>query len=334
MTKPARCPSLADLLDGDPAYADHVLTCPRCRALLRAAEVAHRVPGTSSEHATSSRAPTLGGRRRGKLQAGQICTVAFADLDEYLVSVVIETDGADARVAPITDEIDMASDADLFLDASVLGYEAMAQVAIAGDVLVEQVHDVLAEVGADLVASLVHLLVVADRTTTAELTGLATGRAISGEDDPRLLFREEEREQAASFYLPAAMLAEADTLGHLIRARRSEFNLSLDDADALLGGTGRTARLEISAVDLHAEIPAPALFALLRDLDVGLHEGTARLVGQAVAAGATVASPSQPATGLRAINRRPATGGTLGNEPRKRAQRYIDALWNAAPPAA
>lgn len=325
MTEPARCPSLADLLEDVATHADHVSACRRCRALLGTADL----PGAVDEP-TGPRAPSLGGRRRGRLRGGQVCTVGFADVDEYLVAAVIETDGADALVAPVSDEIDLATSADLLLDSGLLGYEAMAQVDLCGDVLVEQVHDVLAEMSteaADRLGRLLHAV----RDGAPRPTDVATGPAVVGEDDPRLLFRDAERERAAPFWTPADMLADARSLGELVYTRREALHLTPSDADAVLGSTGRLERLEAGALNLETEVPASALLALFRDLQVDLHEGTARLVGRAVvAAAAANPAPASPRpTGLHATDRRESPGQSTA-EHRARAQRYVDALWSAA----
>jgi hypothetical protein len=237
---------------------------------------------------------------------------------------VLTTDGRDAHVLALTDEIEMVTDRDLIVAPTLLGYEAMIQTFVAGDVLGEQIHDILATISsAD--ASTLNRIVGASAPASAP----GSGPAVIGERDPRLLFRAEQQEQAAPFWGPAQLLAEVATFGDFVEARRARSTSSsedlLDELDRLLGGGGLMHRLERDELDLHTEVEPARLVAVLARLQIGLDEGIARLLGDAIST-----SPSASPASLATFS----LGETSSSEPSPaapgRAQQYLDAVWQAA----
>ena len=314
---PDPCPALIDLLEQFSEYADHVARCPRCRVL------ASPAGGFNDSAGPEVASPAYGGINRGRLRVGQVCRVSFGDIDEYLLAVVLTTDGRDAHVLALTDEIEMATDRDLIVASAFLGYEAMIQTSVAGDVLGEQVHEIRATLSS------------ADASTLSRIVGTSpmspapgSGPAVVGEHDPRLLFRSEQQEQAAPFWRPALLLAGVATFGEFVGARRvrstGASDALLDELDLLLGGEGLMRRLERDQLDLHTEVEPARLVGVLARLQIGLDEGIARLLGDAI-----TTSPGAPTASLATFS----LGGTSSSAPSPatpgRAQRYLDALWQA-----
>lgn len=328
MSEHAPCPSLADLLstaDTNPALRDHLAACARCRALRANALAAE--PAVD-DLATAFPPPTLGGRQIGTLRLGHVCSIAFGDLDEYLMAVVLEADDVDATVAPLSDETAMATDWDLLLDAAVLGYPAMAEVSNHGAVLAEQVHEIVAHLPESAVAQL-EVLYEAALDSRPAPAGLPTGVPVIADADPRLLFQDSERERVRAFWQPAQLLSQVETFGELVRAERDQRGVDPAELADLLDEPGWLDRLEADELDLDAKLSVRLLLRLLDQLKISVHEGTARLVGGAVAK--TCQPPAGKALQLarRRTGRRARTGPSR-EERQATAQRYVETLWREA----
>jgi len=321
MTDLDPCPALIDLLEQPGRHADHVARCPRCRVLSDPAD------GLEASIAPEVAPPAYGGVHRGRLRVGQVCSVSFGEIDEYLLAVVVRTDGRDAHVLALTDETEMVTDRDLMLAPGLLGYEAMVQTLVSGDVLGEQIHNMLATLSSTDVATLNGIV-----GTGIEASGApGSGPAVVGEHDRRLLFRREQQEQAAPFWGPARLLADVATFGEFVEVRRarsaSRSDGLLDELDRLLGGEGRTRRLERDQLDVHAEIEPVRLVGVLARLQIGLDEGIARLLGDAITASS---SEPEPGATVATFSLGDASRSAASREMPGRAQQYLDAMWRAA----
>lgn len=339
MSKYAPCPSFADLLANGAVNVSleaHVAECPRCswlRATMPAAE-APAAPDAAGNAAARSDGPTplapvLGGGGAA-LEPGQIVVATYADLDEFLLAVVLESAGGDPTVAPLGDNPVLATELDLLLDQVFLGYPAVAQAWNTGLLLAEQVHDVIGQLPADDLRAL-EALIAAAQGVGAMSDDLPTGAPVLGENDPRLAARDEARERVTPFWRPAALLAESPTFGALIRDARAREDVADHELADLLNVPSWLERLEGDRLDLQVSLPIRTLVRLLDRLHVGLHEGTARLVGAAVAATCT----PPPRQELRLARRRTGSARAFAPSPEDRraaAQRYVEALWREAGP--
>lgn len=130
-------------------------------------------------------------------------------------------------VIPVSAHVEMATEWDLVIDESVLGYRAIAEVWNYGTVLPEQVDEEIAPLPERTATAVQALFRAAHRGETAP-EGAEVGPPVLNDADPRLLFQDEEGEALRVFWLPALALAGAGSLGEVVRHRRDELDLALD----------------------------------------------------------------------------------------------------------
>jgi transcriptional regulator with XRE-family HTH domain len=281
----------------------------------------------AATNARTTPAPVLGGTA-GQLKPGQIVAATYADFDEFLLAVVLDNAGNDPMVALLDDDHALATDLDLIIDQAVLGYPAVVQTWNTGLLLAEQIHDVLGHLPADSHRAL-QALVAAEQHGDPTPDDPSTGVPVLATDDPRLAAREEARERVAPFWQPAQLLTETPTFGALIRNARAREDVTQHDLAGLVDQPRWLERLEEDELDLQSTVSARVLLRLLDRLHVTLHEGTARLLGAAVA---DTCGPT-PAQELRLARRRTRSARPAEPSPEDRraaAQHYVDALWREA----
>jgi hypothetical protein len=164
MNSDFNCLSVMELLElregaKDPAAEHHLATCPRCQALLRSlpADLPRPFPELRPVAASPARSevarsvPVAGRVRTGALWRA----AATPDADfAWVVAVIGRSPDAEDRllVAPIAGRAEMATDKDLVLDASVLGYRAFLDMTNLGtlrrDQLIEPVGELQRPLGA------------------------------------------------------------------------------------------------------------------------------------------------------------------------------------------
>ena len=164
------CLSLMELLDlradrGDIVAAAHLADCPRCRALLATVPDQLRL----SEQPATARAahrPDASARTRGSVPQPRIGTGALwravpdAGSDFAWVVVIIgRVRDADDRllVAPVIGAAHLATDADLLLDGSLLGYDAFVDVSNLGVIVADQLIEFLDDLPTATAAAVVTL---------------------------------------------------------------------------------------------------------------------------------------------------------------------------------
>src|SRR4051794_3486271 len=136
------CPALTEL--SGPLSADvrrHVAGCLRCKALVR-----HLNEGDDLVMPAEPDVGLVELRRPPDVAPGDVCAVRMPGLHERLLCVVLGEDAGVVEVVPVGDEPLYATDRDLLLDADVLGYEAMAEAWQTGEVLTDDVEEVLARI--------------------------------------------------------------------------------------------------------------------------------------------------------------------------------------------
>jgi hypothetical protein len=229
------CPTLAELAQfaagSDDSLRVHVEHCRRCRALVKGMTAA---PGPDSAETGGNFEPLSysGPLPQRSVPAaesfGELCVAATEDAPgTLLVCAVLDwRPGSYPRtveVAPISPDVDLASDHDLLLDAgSPLGYPAIVEVWNHGTLLASQIDERLGPLPDEsryaLDALYGALLGTADYPA---LKTISRGVPIESDEDPRAAFQDAEAERAASFWMPAARLyseseAQVQTVGSLL----------------------------------------------------------------------------------------------------------------------
>jgi hypothetical protein len=120
------------------------------------------------------------------------------------------------------------------------------------------------------------------------------------------------------------MIERSPRLSDLIRQRARLAGVGESAIDDALGGAKILADLDAGMLDLKAHVEPSRLLATLRLLGIALHEGTARLIGQAAAIGY---APSRRATGAPGLGPIRGRREISAAERRGQAQAYLDELW-------
>jgi transcriptional regulator with XRE-family HTH domain len=267
------CPSILELTTPrlSAATRQHVADCLRCQALLAAWEAD---PATDEPEldVTDVELPVWRPRAdpRSPAAAGAVHTVAAPAQDVFLLGLVIDHDDQQATVMPLNTEVHWAADWDVLLDDDVLGYPVMVEAWNPVDVLTEQLIDQVAVVEqAELFVELYERsLASADAPE-----GLPDGPRIDSEDDPRLLFREHERERVRPYGEPARVINMGESLGQLLRAVREERGRA---AEELAGAAGlelvALKRIEEDREDLQGGLSIKGFRSLLAELELPASE--------------------------------------------------------------
>ncbi len=284
-SEPTVCPSIAELADHlarrEPAVAAHLETCRRCRAVVRLLGERGREP--LPEIGQRELSPASLPRREEPTERyfGEVC-IAEGEQTEgaLLVCVALswdeEADAETVVVAPISPEVENASDSDLILEADEpLGYPAIVEVWNHGTLLGDQIVERLGVLDEETRRSL-DALYEAVLNGEGSPAGAPVGVEIVSDDDPRAVFQEEESERASGFWWPAARLyaerpAEQPSLGRMLREWLAEQGYDERDYARELGWRpGEIADLVNDAFDplrITAEYVAEAAAPIDADSD-------------------------------------------------------------------
>ena len=264
------CPALSELFAAEPSasVSAHVAGCRRCQVLLASEDERVAVDlAEAGEWSVESAEP----------QAGEVVLVAAPASDEYLPAVVAKVGDETVTVVPLSGEVEAASEWDLLLDRGVLGYQAMAEAWNFGTVLPEQVGERVAKLTADTFEQLRQLLRAAASSAPVP-EGIPIGVSIGGDDDPRLLFHDEEVERVHVFWEPTLALAGAATLAQLVAHRREELALAPEELESVsMAESGWLARLEEGELPIQRYLLPGALAALMARLQIGVSRRLARI---------------------------------------------------------
>lgn len=203
------CLSLMELLDlrsGDrDAAADaHLAWCPRCRALLAELPADIQLPNLSST-AFTPQATRATHPRPERIRTGQLWRAASGDPDwSWVVAIVGRASDAPERllVAPVGEDAQLATDRDLVLDDTTLGYSSFLDISNLGTLLEEQLREPVATLRRASTEALVALY----RSTlgTQEPPAEAhVGLPVHDRADPRLLAAEGRAEVLRALWRPA-----------------------------------------------------------------------------------------------------------------------------------
>jgi hypothetical protein len=254
------CPGLEELRDQlertNETIARHLETCRRCRALLRLlAEEAAPLPSSATARAAPEPIgePSAAARQRpAEVADGSVVVASSPEAPgELLLAVVLDTEseaaGSDGLVvAPLSTETELATDADVVLDRgqTPLGYQVMAEIWNHGTLLRAQLEEQRGLVDSDAWEKLAGLYAAAigeleDKGVGGQTSAapVGDGPPIIADEDPRLLFQDEEVERAQRFYLPAARLLVTDIV-------QTDAETGERDEGALTAGSLLSAWLE------------------------------------------------------------------------------------------
>lgn len=200
------CLSLMELLDlragvDDPEARRHVDRCPRCRVLLDGmpADIAvPALPVKSVELRARSREPQPERVRTGQLWRAQASGVRDWT---WIVAVIGRVPDAEDRilVVPVVADPELATERDLVVGATALGYDGFLDLQNLGPVLQTQLLEYLGTLSRPQAKALVALY----RWTLgddSEPMGLPTGPPVLDEADPRLLAAEERGEKLRALW--------------------------------------------------------------------------------------------------------------------------------------
>jgi hypothetical protein len=265
------CPALSELFaeEPSPTVAAHVTGCRRCQALL--ASESERIAVAVDEPGEWS----LGDEEHA---AGEVVLLAAPASDEYLSAIVAKRGDETVTVVPVSGEVEAASEWDLLLDRDLLGYRAMAEAWNFGTVLPEQLGERLAKLKADVFDQLRQLLRAA-ATSGSVPVDVPVGVPIAGDDDPRLLFHDEEVDRVHVYWEPTLALAGAANLAQLVAHRREELALAREELESvsLAAGSGWLARLEEGELPIQRYLLPGALAELMARLNIGVSRRLARI---------------------------------------------------------
>jgi len=200
MISELNCLSLMELVDlradpgGDSAAAAHIADCSRCRALL--ASLSDQLPLPDQPLAARrprrpvTAAPTSAPAPPARVATGALWRALPDPGSDFAWMVVIigRTRDADDRVlvAPVIGTADVATDADLLLDQSLLGYDAFVDMNNLGVILDTQLIEPVADLPtatAQAVVALYRATLGAGEPPPADLRGIPVLDAT----DPRVL---------------------------------------------------------------------------------------------------------------------------------------------------
>jgi hypothetical protein len=212
------CLSLMELLDVRTGGVDieahaHIDACPRCRALLATIPANLTLPqpadGPPARPADAARRPRSGsaGIRTGALWRA----TGEGDDIAWVVAVIGRAPGGSDRVmvAPVFGQPELATDQDLILEPSVLGYGAFVDMSnvgvLLGDQLVEPLN-VLSGRTAQLLADLYRAVFAGEPVPDSEMVG----PAVVDECDLRLLAADDRRQAVRALWRRADQLVDAE----------------------------------------------------------------------------------------------------------------------------
>lgn len=268
------CPSFDALLATDEEITDevreHLDVCRRCRVLRsRLLERAQEQPTLAVAASDLRKEPTQ--RRSGPPtpSVGGIYAIQGPLADEYLVAALVDWDDEEAVVVPFSDDVVYATNWDILLERSLLGYSAMAEVWNHGAVMREQLVEKLGELGG--ATEVLSALYVAALESGEVPTGAPVGPPVLGDADPRLLFQSEETERTSVYWQPATLLAGVESLGELLHLQREELGIELQDLGQLISENQLVAA-ERDRLDLVGNIEPPTFASLLKALHLVLSQ--------------------------------------------------------------
>ncbi len=286
------CPSLLQLTSAslEPDVASHVAGCARCTALLAAwtREVAPRIDkagfGDDRLNPREMRAvvPSMDAEAHPRL--GAVHAISTPSSDQNLVCLITALDRNDATVVPISPIVQFATDQDIPLDRTVLGYRALVMPWNRICVLREQVREQLAvvpdEIAGDLLAA---AATVGKEGQTA--ARVRRGPRVLSDTDPRIAFHDDEAQHVCPYAKPWKRLYAGASLGSVLRAARSEaWEQAAAAAEHFSLQPRYWSELEDDKLDIFGLMPVTTLSKVVTDFELLSSRRLDELVFEAVLA--------------------------------------------------
>lgn len=326
----ASCPSLQALLLGelDAEQREHVPSCLRCQILLRNRRA--DAPSEPGAAATESREP----EERGvdvvvfdEVQSGDLALVSVPGSDTNLVALVLQVKETEAKVVPVSGDTWAATEWDLLLDSTVLGYAAIAQVWNYGSVLVEQLREVATRVP-EAVAEQVKTMYRAALHSDEVPTGLPVGPRVLSDEDPRLLAQDAAAEAARVYWEPLITLSGVASVAELVSSRSEELSLSRQELKAAVRDRfSWLDDLESGTRDLRKVLSPAQLAEVFKTLAVPGSKRLGEIVLATIAATPRRAAPEE--SGLAFARRRQGSWLPTEEEPQLSPEAYVRELLDA-----
>lgn len=185
-----------------------------------------------------------------------------------LVAVIIAVDDAAITCVPLSDEARFATEWDLMIPSIALGYDALAQVKLAGTVAPLQLDQRLSSLPGNSLQQIQELAGTAQAGISIPPAHLPLGPWVLAETDERLRARERRASELQS-YLTAVLenpIAEWQSFGSILvrssRALGTELSTLVDLDPTTL------RRLQSDELDPFSEVPARKMAALLTSLRI------------------------------------------------------------------
>lgn len=210
------CPAL-DEFDNtvSPDVIEHAAGCLRCRALITALGLDINLDSVGEREHNSTLRLLRHPSEEFAVGGGDICAAVAPNVDRHLICVVITADAGVIEVAPISDEVGMATDRDLLLDMEVLGYPAMVECWNAGTLLIEEIAEVITSLDETRWDQLVGLIEAVEDGREAD--DFPVGPPIIGEADPRWDFHVLESDRVRPHFEGASALRGIGSFAELLR---------------------------------------------------------------------------------------------------------------------
>jgi hypothetical protein len=208
--------------------------------------------------------------------------VPSAPVQGLLLAVITGVSGQKAQVIPLSVKPDEATEWDLLIPASVLGYRTIAQAKLAGTVATAQLQERLSSLPAPAMGQLTDLRDAAERQLPIPPANLNVGPWILSEADPRLEYRRSAADQLSSYLTLADPdpSAEWGSFGAiLVRGSRAR-GLSIE----ALTDEPWAREIQEDKADLFNRVPPRKLARLIRDLRINWNDRVREALANAVRA--------------------------------------------------
>lgn len=238
-------------------------------------------------------------------RAGEIWTLsatAGAGNSELLLAIVTSVAELEVSVIPVSDQLDAATEWDLLIPASVLGYRTTAQAKLAGYAARNQLQERLSSLPAALMGELGELRHAAEDRLPLPPASLHVGPWVLSEDDQRLRARRRDAEALNSYLTlgDSQAAAEWGSFGEILLRG----SLSQGVRIQTLADEPWAQRLQEGSADLFNEVPARRLARLMAELRIGWNEHVKSALENAVRA---TLAPAELAHGAALGRRRGAS---------------------------
>jgi hypothetical protein len=322
------CPSLQALLLGElnTEEREHVSSCLRCQILLRnRPEASTNEPGAPNERQAfreTSADPVF-----EDAEPGDLALLSAPGTDTHVVAFVLQVKETEAKVVPVSSDTWAATEWDLLLDSSVLGYPAIAQVWNYGSVLIEQLRDVAAQ-APEAVTEQMRMMYGAAIQSAEVPAGLPVGPRVLSDEDPRLLAQDEAAEAARVYWEPLITMSGIASVAELVSSRSEELSLSREELKAAVGDRLTWLdELESGRRDLRKVLSPAQLAEVFKKLAVPRSRRLGEIVLATIAA--TSLGVSAEATGLSFARRRRGSWLPSEGAPQLTPEAYVKALLDA-----